>query len=534
MRVFSIFNLGLVATLAFAGPAFAEDDLLSILNSETTDSLVQERDELTEALRKDLGSPTAEQNIFLSHLAANDHAKALFQWRPAFEGKAFNKSPTGQALRAYLLYQNGLKLNGIEALFGVSQPAKVLPQVRKVWTLTLGPESEIWSKLRLTWNPQWTTFFGPEIEAKVVSWQVMDPTQTEKILGLIGKTKLNTPERNWLEWQMALGLALQGDSTKAGKVLAHMLKSNQKLISDELIHITAARLLFEKGFLTPAIEYYEKVPKKSEYWFEAKEEIAWSYIRKGEPQNTLAVTQSLMVPAFEAHVGPESVFLRALAQLKVCDYPEVIKAISEFKTRYKPRVARLTQLKNEGETESVKSYIDLAKKGRISPFDLGQSALGLPRYITRDEVTYNLVAQLADFEKETDVAGKLYTRSLSEGSDKVGFQSQFEELKNQTQARTMASRAAVISRIKNLASEEMEEIHSILQKMHIVEAEVIQQITMAQRVAGDAVKTASVKVGSTGKKGADTLKFPFEGEIWFDEIDNYKVDIAKGCQSVIQ
>lgn len=534
MKKLALIKLLLGAVFLVAAPAHAEDDLLSILNSDSTDSLVKERDELTEALRRELRGATAEQNIFLTHLSANDHAKALFQWRPAFEGKAFERSATGKALKAYLLFQNNLKLNAVEALFAIQDPQNVAPEVQKVWNLTLGPDSTLWSKLKVEWTPKWTKFFNPEIQAKVVSWQVYDPTDTKRIMDLISKTKLKTTERTWLEWQMALGLALEGDSTKAGKVLAHMLQSDQTLISEDLIHMTAARLLYEKGFLSPAIAYYQKVPKKSEYWFESQEEIAWSYIRKGEPQNTLAVTQSLMTPAFSGHVGPEAVFLRALAQLKVCDYSEVIKAIGEFKNRFQPRVANLQKIKNQGETPAVAEYINRAKKGRVSPLDLKGQASHLPRYVTRDEVTYNLISQLVEFEKETEVAGQLYTRSLSEGSDKIGFQAQFEELKNQTQARTVSSRSAVINRIKNLADEEMQEIHSILQKMHIVEAEVIQQITLAERVAGDSIKTASVKVGSTGSKGKDTLSFPFEGEVWFDEIDNYKVDVAKGCQSMVQ
>jgi hypothetical protein len=74
------------------------------------------------------------------------------------------------------------------------------------------------------------------------------------------------------------------------------------------------------------------------------------------------------------------------------------------------------------------------------------------------------------------------------------------------------------------------ETKEILRKMHIVEAELIQQVSLAERVAKQ-TKGLNIpeKRGSTGAKGTDVLKFKAENEIWFDEISNYKVDVKNGC-----
>ncbi len=507
----------------------AEDDLLSILNSEAGDSIVKERDDLTDAIRAQLKTPTAEQEALLGAITASKYAEALAMWDTALGGSTFGQSPSGQALKALLIYQNGIQLNGIRDLFAINEPQKILPEIKKVWNLTLTAESKIWAKLRLDWKPVWTEFFGPEVEAKVVSWQVYDPTNTEQILSLISNTKLNTPERYWLEWQMALGLAIRDDSTKAGKVLAHMLQAKQNVISDDLIYITAARLLYEKGYLSPAISYYKKVPKKSDYWFEAQEEIAWSYLRKGEPQNTLAVTQSLSVPVLATYVGPEGLFLRSYAQLKVCDYPETIKSVRQFKSVFQPRVAALQALVAKPDGPAAEAFVKLAKKGRVNPLDLKDKALALPRYLSRDEVTYNLIEQLAQLDKEAGIVNKLYKKATAKNAEAPAL---LVDLKEKTMSRQLASRAAINERVKLLAQTELDEIQVTVRKMHIVEAEVIQQINVAQKVT-DPSKNVVI-AGTTGSQNKYSLKFPYEGELWFDEIDSYKVDIKKNCLALAQ
>ena len=284
--------------------------------------------------------------------------------------------------------------------------------------------------------------------------------------------------------------------------------------------------------MAPAIGYYSKIPKKSEYWFTAQEEMAWSYIRKGEPQNTLAVTQTLMHKDFVPQVGPEGVFVRALSSLKVCDYPEVVASINSYRTRFKERAKIMVNLSESGQSEDVEKLLAALRKGRIHLLDLGPSAARIPRYVSRDEVLLGLVQTMTELEKEAKTGGELYARSLTGGSDQVGFQARIEDLRIMAETRLQGAKNATYGRIKDLAAEEVQQIQTILQKMHIVEAEVIQQIAQAERVVRASTKKVMEKKGSTGSKDKYSLKFPFDGETWFDELANYRVDIKKGCQAL--
>lgn len=510
-----------------------QDDVLNILDgkSDNADALFQERQELTIALRKELGQTTPEQNIFLSFMDQNQFEKALYQWWPAFEKKPFLTTATGKAVYAYLLFKNGLELNGLQALMEIKEPKKIHPDVVKLWRLLTPAGHSAWSLVDAQWTDEWTEVFDVATEVQVRARQMYDPSNTEKIFELLRKTKLDTRERAWLEWEMALGLALQGDITKAAKILSHLMQDKTGLISPDIQYVTAARLLYQQGYLAPAIGYYQKIDKKSEYWFTAQEEMAWSYIRKGEPQNTLAVTQTLLHKDFAPHVGPEVLFLRALANLKVCDYPAVIGAINSFRERFKERSKVMVTLAESGQSPDIDKLLAALRKGRVKLLSLGQSAGRIPRFVSRDEVLLGLVQAQMRLEQEEKTAGEIYARSLTGGSDQVGFQGRLEELRFGAEARQQSAKSAIFNRIKDLASEELQETQNILQKMHIVEAEMIQQIAQAERVIQASTKQLIEKKGSTGSTDKFSLKFPFDGETWFDELANYKVDVKKGCQA---
>lgn len=522
--------IGICWAVAFAAPAIA-DDLLSILESDSTETIVQERHELTDSLRKSLSPATAEQNIFLGFLQKSDYEKSLFQWWPAFEGTKFSRTATGQALFSYLLIKNNMPINGVENLFTIDQPKGIHSSLLKVIKLELPSDSQVWQLASVAWSPKWNPIFGNDIEVRVRAHQRADLNDVQGTYELLKKTKVGSEERAWIEWQMVLGLALKGDGKKAGKVLAHLLKAKNLPVDRGLLVITAARMLFEKGFLTPAVAYYDKVPRTSEYWFVAQEEKAWTYIRKGEPQNTLAVTQGLILPEFSVYVGPELLFLRALAQLKVCDYPAVATTLSRFKKQFRQRVVHLTRLSKQGNQPETQRLIQTLFNGKTSLIALGADANVLPQFVSRDDLLSEQVKTLKALLAEEKQAGQLYSRSLSGGSAEVGFQAELEQFKSRTAQRVQAQKSSIYSLIEERAAEEVAHIGQILQKMHIVEAEVLQQISMAERVAKESSKKVQAKLGSTGSQAKDSLRFPYDGEIWFDEITQYRIDIKKGCQA---
>jgi hypothetical protein len=523
--------LVLLATQTAWSQEAGEDELLNILGAKASEKAKGGESLLANAVKTAQGGKlTAEQNIFLQFFEAGEFEKALYQWPAAFDGTAFGKTPSGQALNALMLFKNGIQVTSLEMLLSISQPKQIDQFIIQKWREAAPDNAPVWGSINTaTWNSEWTTVFGIGAEVRVRGRQVYAADQVETVKELIKKTQIDTRERAWLSWQLVIALAQSADAGVAGKALAVLMKAPNNPVSQDLMTMTAARLLFQNGFLDAASKYYEKVPKSSDYWFDAQEEMAWAQVRKGEPQNAMAITKTLVAPAFQTQVGPEPYFLRALSQLKVCDYPSVVETLNAYRERFKPRAAELSKLAESANTPAVTRLIERMKKGPTKLTDLGVDAALLPRFVTRDAALLQNVLTEKALEAEAKLSGELYARSLTGGTAQVGFQARLEAFKKAVETRTQAARSATYGRVKTLALEESEEIGLMLQKLHIVEAELLQQISLSGRVISATQGKSSSKIGTTGSQARDKIWFPADGETWFDEYSNFKVDIRKGC-----
>lgn len=504
MKWISILFVGMAVS-----PALAEEELLNILDSATTKPKVASTKKVAippttemRTYQKMIGSSGGDVNVFLNQFFAGDLKGALF----SFDGSmpsGFKNSATGKAFYAYLLFVNGLRLEGLERVLATGNPDQVNPKVLELWKPLVTKETKEWRIGKLSATPNWAEFFGLTSQASQV-----------------------------VTWKEATNIAVNGKPEKAAKMLAGLLNETDPYISKELVYITAARLLYQQGFLDAAIRYDNQVSKGSDYWFEAQEEAAWAEMRKGQVGKALAITTSLQHPTLKYEVGPESVFLHSLVNLKVCNYPEVISTLKTYKERFRPRVIALQKLSTESESKAITGLLTQAAKEELTPVKVGflsaeiPRAAGFDRALRHDGFLYGLVSN------EAKVAGDLFALSLQKGSQ-VGFQGKFEQLKQKIQSREQSLKSTFTGRVKELARAEVKDISTLLQKMHIVEAEVIQQTGLANRIVAASKKAGQDKDKSKANVAVanDEVVFDGDGEVWFDELTHYKIDVKKGCQS---
>lgn len=522
----------IVAGCLFAPGAQADDELIDLLGGKSAETAkaAGEQSVFAKVMKAEIGKLSAEQNIFLQFLESREFEKALYQIPAAFDGTDFATKPSGIALNAYVLYKNGLTITGVEKLLLIAKPELISKDLLLAFRDIASDSAPVWSLINPElWKPFWSQTFGIGVEVRVRGRGAFASASDDELREMIKKTQVDTKERAWLTWQLIARMAVGADPGTAGKALAALMKTGNNPVSNDLMTMTAARMLYQNGFLDAAQKYYEKIPKNSDYWFEAQEEIAWGYLRKGEPQNASAISKTLVATPFASLVGPESFFLQTLSQLKVCDYPNVLTSMNNYRDRFKPKAKVLQELSETGRSEALTKFISRAKQKSLKLNDLGNLADQLPRYLTRDEVLLQNLETEKALEQEARLAGELYARSLEGGTGQVGFQARLEFFKKAADSRLESARALTASRVKELASEEVAEIQAILQKMHIAEAELIQQVSQADRVIGATTGKTSEKTGMTGGKSRDRLTFPVEKETWFDEYSNYRMDIKKGC-----
>ena len=526
--LFALVSLGL-ANGAKAG----EDELLSILNGKSESVAAPNREVAISPLHKLIAKPNAEQNMFFQFLGAGEREKALYQYQSAFGETSFAKSASGQALFALLLFQNGLQLTAVNSLLAIENPSAIAPELVKIWQEETPVNHAVWSLVsEKLWKPSWTEIFGARIAARVQSREIFTAADSDKLIELLRATPVDSAERAALEWQMVLLLAENGDAAKAAAALSHLMKAPNNIVGKDLMSLTAARMLFQNGYLDASIKYDKEIPKTSEYWFEAQEEAGWGYIRKGEPQNAMAITKTLLNPSFSMQVGPEPFFLDSLAELKVCDYSGVMATLNQFRDRFRPRAAAMLSVSTNPDTAETKNLIADLKAGTLKPTEPKAYLAKLPRYVARDEIVKTLITREKALQTEAKQAGDIYVRSSSGGTAQVGFQAPFEIMRKQIEGSVALVHSAVLSRVKTLASDEVDEIAAILQKLRIVDVELVQRLSLTDRmIKATANGPVSEKKGTTVADAGDKLRFPAEKEVWFDELSNYKVDIKKDCQA---
>ena len=513
-----------------AQPVFA-DDLFNILDSETASKDLNIKKGI-QALGKLVKHPTAHQNTFFQLMGQGQTRRAFYQWPLAFGKTPFAKSDNGRALYGYLLFKNNLPLAGLETLFS-GNPEKIDPLLIRLWQSLMQLNVKLWTMTNIRWSDNWVGIFGSPAKVRVMARQFDTQYTLVEFEELLRKTSSGSWERQWIQWRYITSLLINGEDIKAAKLLKYLQETSRRddgFVSMDLMNLTAARMLYQNAYLTESIRYYKKVKKGSDYWFEALEEIGWAELRLRRPQNALAYTQTLFNVDFRSDLGPGAFYLAGLASLKICDYQGVSKTIREFKNRFRAKARELLALKKKPETPAVKKLFSRLTEKRINNSDLGGFAEKLPRHIAHDENLYFLLQRQNQLEREVEVAKKLYSRFPEKGVMKAGFQAEMENFRDGITQRARKGYITVLDRVKALAGQEIAEISKILKKMQIVEAELIQQLSMVEEKfdAGKKSKT-EIKKGTTGARGKYTMHFIHKGERWFDELSNYRVNVNKGC-----
>lgn len=532
---FKKLGAGLVALLALSQVALA-DDMESMFDDAAEGKKTKSSAEksatvspLFYILQTQIKNPTPDQSVFVRYIEADEWDKALLQYPVAFEGTAFQKSANGRALFALCHFKAGLPVAGLELLFkNVDKPGEVHAEIRTMWKNAAPAGHPAWDLAQIKWRPVFAEIFSPEAAFKAEVRDLASVKDVKTLEEMYAKLPTGSMERSRVGWQLVIAHSIKNEVEDAAKTLAQLMKTEPLPVSKDLMELTAARLLFQRGHFAAAVKYYEKVDKTSEYWPDAQEEMAWSYIRRGESNNALAISKSLVVPAFAVQSGAEGFFVYSLSLLKMCDYPGVITSLGDFPKVFKPRVEQMQRLAASSEIPEGKKLIELLKKKRISRAELGKDSIALPRMVSRDDRLFDYAQAQKFLEIESRNAEIIYSKSLA----LTGLQGYFDTLKKNADIRAHQAAAMSNSRIQALAKQEISEIKEILKKLHIVEAEVIQQVSIAERIAQN-TRSAPVteQKGVTGSKAQDTLKFPADKEVWFDEIGNYRVNVKKSCQA---
>ncbi len=253
--------------------------------------------------------------------------------------------------------------------------------------------------------------------------------------------------------------------------------SNAFAQENEKAILTKARDLFAKKQFNEALVEYNKIPKSSDRWLIAVEEKAWTYLHLDQYDKAWAEARTLTSPALSGLTTTEPFLLKALTELKMCDYVAVFQTLKDFKTQKREQVESIQKIAKTGSNAVSRSTL---QKWMENPSDwkaIGPQLAQMPQLFYKDEVMLRAAA----------------TRNMT----------------------------AMEKRLKELAKTDNDENYRILQKLNLIEVESIQRVHMESqftRTQGDV------------KPGKDDLVFDDnKDDVWIDELNSYQAKVSR-CQ----
>ncbi len=466
---------------------------------------------------------TASQKSFNQALKNEEFSKALAQFDQAFGSRDFSRSVNGLSLKAYLMYQSDLKLTGLENLARIPRLQKMHPEMKRLWLKSVDANDNVFEITPLSWNKNFTGILPLGVSAKMGHGQDLRLTSAQAVRNLArtlsANSKKDTAMDTWKRWNIALYAPVYDNPELGLQSIKELRQSGHNQIGKDLIDLTEARIYYQMNKMDQAVQAYQAIPKSSDYWIEAQEELAWAFLRTDQAEKSLAHLKSLKAPLFKDLLGPEPFVTMNLSHLAICDYTSIFKNSEDFKKRFSSRVESLSKIEKGQNPEVVRDALQkLSQKFALQSIS---SSLGLlPRQLRRDQVVKNQLAYKTRLQAEAHSLEQIRNSGLTSKS--------LNELGSEIQRRVKNTEKSLEARIRLLARSEMVEIRSIVQRLHLIEAEVIQRMHMEERV----VKRDSEKSSGNPHSG-EVLSFPDTDEFWLDEIGNYAVSV-KECPKLKQ
>ncbi len=162
-----------------------------------------------------------------------------------------------------------------------------------------------------------------------------------------------------------------------------------------------------------ASEFYGKVPRYSDEWFNAMYEGAWSYFRQASGADglesamfygrALGELQSVVSPYFQKRHIPEAYVIQGTAYFANCQWDRVRRAVDRFKRSYEPMGATLKQYL-AAKHEPIEYYQDVVAGGN------GKFDVELAREVRRSKrfKDYHFMMNHMDWEQKELAGIKLW------------------------------------------------------------------------------------------------------------------------------
>lgn len=296
-------------------------------------------------------------------------------------------------------------------------------------------------------------------------------------------------------YHVAVESTRTGNITPALQSLKQLLaipKLDTKLA--DLANWTTARLLFEQEKYEDAIFHYKaiKTPVAEQASFLL--ERAWNHYKLNSPQRAMGLLYAFDAPDFKRFFTPEMFILKALIYKSLCHFDATLSVVDSFYERYSQALDAVYDRKEASDPETK----------------------ALLLLIMNDEVIKRQWAFIQLLEHEDNMLSKIDDPSLQENLKNI-----YRMKIAQTAKHLKINVHREYERLANLLLEYEENINLVRYEAGV------------DRYQGaDSLRYQKAQLTAKAKKEDwSQVIYPFQGEFWNDEFDDYKVHLADDCNT---
>jgi TolA-binding protein len=293
-----------------------------------------------------------------------------------------------------------------------------------------------------------------------------------------------------------------------------------------------ARALYQQKDWDASIETYREVPRDTPQWHDTLFEIGWAMLRSGKFRSALSQFQSLHSPYYEQAYLPESLLLRSIVYLYICQYEEMGKVLDLFNKIYRPLYKTTDNYLNSVKNP-VTYFNDVVRAMRENEENIGKTTKiksNLPQLVV------NKVSKEGDFQRSFQ-----YIKRLIEEKRKVMAMpaswrsSSLGKYARQTiDRRLQRARAKAGRQVRAHMIAMRTELVDFFEQEGFIRYEMTngRKEQLKKKVAGKELPKAQVNEDQERDTYVQNgyQYWTFRGEYWLDEIGNFHYIGTQSCE----
>ncbi len=345
-------------------------------------------------------------------------------------------------------------------------------------------------------------------------------------LRTVPKNSTNYSQAKYLE---GLALAEKGDLDNALKSFASLVRVRRGTSVTDTNRVSGlmglARTYYQKQNWEKSIEFYRRIPRDSEFWHDSLFEMSWAQMRSSRFRSVLSNFHSLHSPYYEDFYLPESVLLRSIVYLYICQYNEMDKTVNLFDRVYLPVLRDVANFLRSNRKDSGKYYTDFDNV--LKDFDQLKDD---PSLRSKYPIPFLVARQI---KKEGDVQrNQKYIDRLNQESRNLALEfsswrsSPIGDFVNRAvHNRLKAARERGGRLVRNHMIQIYKDLRDLAEQNAFAKYEMLnaRKEDLKKKIAGKGLISKQVDADNSRtyyiQNGFEY--WPFTGEYWLDEIGNY-------------